>query len=90
MTEFILPGPDAIGRKSGGYQQQADNVGEAVSEIDTILSGLTNEQERGDDLCFEEKYAGSKSGFISVHDFIMEMYVAADIENADTSDQLRA
>lgn len=70
--------PDAMRGRASEYRNQASNVGEVISKMDSLLTALQGEWEGAASSSYAARYAELKPGFVKAQELITEIAAALD------------
>ncbi len=70
--------PDAMRGRASEYRNQASNVGEVISKMDSLLTALQGEWEGAASASYAARYAELKPGFVKAQELITEIAAALD------------
>lgn len=78
MAGQIRITPDQMRSRAGQYRNEADNVGNVISSMDSLLNALQSEWEGAASEAYANRFAELRPGFVRAQDLINEIAQALD------------
>lgn len=90
MAGQIRITPDQMRSRAGQYRNEASNVGNVISSMDSLLNALRSEWEGAASDSYANRFAELRPGFVKAQDLINEIAQALDstaqtLEETDSS-----
>lgn len=89
MAGQIRITPEQMRSRANEYRNEANNVGQVISKMDSLLSQLQSEWEGASSESYAERYAELKPSFIKAQELINEIASALD-QTANTLEETDA
>lgn len=78
MAGQIRISPDQMRSRASQYRNEADNVGNVISQMDSLLNALRSEWEGAASDSYSERFAELRPGFVKAQDLINEIAQSLD------------
>jgi WXG100 family type VII secretion target len=78
MAGQIRISPDQMRSRAGEYRVEADNVGDVISRMDSLLSALQSEWEGSASQAYEARFNELRPGFVQAQELINEIATSLD------------
>lgn len=78
MAGQIRITPDQMRSRAGEYRAEADNVGQVISKMDSLLQALQDEWEGAASQAYASRFGELRPGFVKAQDLINEIAQSLD------------